>query len=166
MRSLLLAFALVVTGPAVAADLVPTAEGKVVAIRVQDRDGRDVDPTALGGRLTLVHFWASWCASCRTEFPAIEALQRDMRAEGVRVAAVSIDRLAWPAMDRTTGPLGISEVTVLHDRNREAAQSLAIPGLPTTVVLDARGREVARVIGAGDWDEPELRAKLRDLAGR
>lgn len=165
MRALALALALAAAAPASAADLVESAP-KPVTITVQDRDGRDLTPTALGGKLTLVHFWASWCGTCRTEFPAIDALQRDMRGEGVRVAAVSLDRLGWPAIDRTTSALDIREVTLLHDRNREAAQALAVPGLPTTLVLDAQGREVARIVGAGDWEDESLRAKLRALAGK
>lgn len=165
MRALVLALSLVVATPVLAADLVESAP-KPVTITVQDRDGRDLQPTALGGRLTLVHFWASWCGTCRTEFPAIDALQRDMRGEGVQVAAVSLDRLGWPIIDRTTGALGVHEVTVLHDRNRDAAQALALPGLPTTVVLDAQGREVARIVGAGAWDDESVRAKLRALAGK
>lgn len=165
MRARILAALLVVATPAAAADLVESAP-KPVAVTVQDRDGRDFEPAKLGAKLTLVHFWASWCASCRTEFPAIDALQRDLRGEGVRVAAVSLDRLGWPVIDRTTDALGIREVTVLHDRNREAAQALAVPGLPTTVVLDGEGREVARLIGAGDWAAEGLRTRLRALAGK
>jgi thiol-disulfide isomerase/thioredoxin len=165
MRGIALALALVVAAPAAAADLVESAP-KPVTITVQDRDGRDLTPAALGGKLTLVHFWASWCGTCRTEFPAIDALQKDMRSEGLRVAAVSLDRLGWPAIDRTTSSLEIREVTVLHDRNRVAAEALALPGLPTTVVLDAEGREIGRVIGAGDWGDEALRAKLRALVGK
>lgn len=167
MRAALVALALALTsvGTAVAADLVETSP-KPVTITVQDRDGRDLTPAALGGKLTLVHFWASWCGTCRTEFPAIDALQREMREEGLQVAAVSLDRLGWPAIDRTTTALEIREVTLLHDRNRDAAQALAVPGLPTTVVLDGQGREVGRIVGAGDWDDEALRAKLRRLAGK
>lgn len=153
------------TASAQAGELIAGAP-KPVAITVQDRDGRDHDPRDLGGTLTLVHFWASWCASCRTEFPAIDALQRDLRGEGLRVAAVSLDRLGWPMMDRTTQSLGIHDVAIFHDLNREAAQKLAIAGLPTTVVLDAQGREIARLIGPGDWQDEALRTKLRDLAKR
>ena len=165
MRAALLALALVAATQAVAADLVESAP-KPVTITVQDRDGRDLTPAALGGKLTLVHFWATWCGTCRTEFPAIDALQKDMREEGVRVAAVSLDRLGWPVIDRTIAALEIREVTLLHDRNREAAQGLAVPGLPTTVVLDGEGREIGRIVGAGDWQDEALREKLRQMAGR
>jgi 1,4-dihydroxy-2-naphthoate octaprenyltransferase len=123
-------------------------------------------PKDLQGELTLVHLWASWCGSCRTEFPAIDALQNDMRGEGLRVAAVSLDRLGWPAIDRTIAALDIHHVSVFHDLNRELAGVLKVAGLPTTIVLDRSGQEVGRLIGAGDWADAKLRDQLRALMRR
>ncbi|NVO16397.1 MAG: TlpA family protein disulfide reductase [Rhodoplanes sp.] len=149
-------------GPGHAADLL-LVDPKPVAVTVQDRDGHEHASSDWSDDLVLVHFWASWCGSCRTEFPAIETLQREMRRDGVKVAAVSIDRMGWPVIDRTLSALEIRDVAVFHDRDRQAARRLDIVGLPTTVVLDGRGREVARVIGTGNWNDPALRDRLRSL---
>lgn len=132
----------------------------------QDRDGKPRGPADLKGELTLVHLWASWCGSCRTEFPSIDAMQDEMRGEGLRVAAVSLDRLGWPSIDRTTESLGVRHVHLFHDLNRELARKLNVVGLPTTIVLDRDGREVARLIGAGEWGDPALRDQLRALMKR
>lgn len=161
--SLLLAAPLAV--PARAGDLV-AMEPKPVAIAVQDRDGKDLGLAEISGKLTLVHFWASWCGSCRVEFPAIDAFQRDLRDSGVKVAAVSLDRLGWPAIDKTVSDLGVHEVAVFHDRNRDAARAAGVVGLPTTLVVDEKGREIARVTGAGDWSDPDFRARIRALMGK
>lgn len=148
--------------------LTPAAAGDLVAVTphpitltVQDRDGHDLGLTEVSGRLTLVHFWASWCGSCRTEFPAIDAFQRELAGEGVKVAAVSLDRMGWPAIDRTVTTLGIRDVAVFHDADRRAARDLGIAGLPTTLVVDAEGREVARIVGAGAWEDPSFRERLK-----
>ena len=153
---------MLLTPPALAGDLVAVAP-HAVTLAVQDRDGRDHGVAEISGKLTLVHFWASWCGSCRVEFPAIDALQRDLRGAGVKVAAVSLDRLGWPAIDKTVETLGVREVTLYHDRDREAARAAGVVGLPTTLVLDASGREIARITGAGDWSDPAFRARLEEL---
>ena len=152
-------------GPAAAGDL-KTSEPRAVSIAVQDREGRDHGVGEISGRLKLLHFWASWCGSCRTEFPAIDAFQRDLRDKGVTVAAVSLDRYGWSAIDKTVDTLGIHEVTLFHDRDRAAAQSAGVVGLPTTLVVDAEGREIARVIGAGAWDDPDFRAKIEAMIAK
>lgn len=151
--------ALATATPAGAGDLVAVAPHPV-AFTVQDRDGRDHGLKEVSGPLTLVHFWASWCGSCRTEFPAIDAFQRDLESRGVKVAAVSLDRMGWPVIDRTVASLGIHDVALYHDADRKAARDLGVVGLPTTLVVDADGREVARVVGAGAWDDPAFRARV------
>ena len=160
--ALALIAALMLTPLAHAGDLV-VGTSETPKLVWQDRDGKTLGPADLGGDLVLVHLWASWCGSCRIEFPAIDAMQDEMRGEGLRVAAVSLDRLGWPAIDRTTQSLGIRHVAVFHDLNRELTQALKVVGLPTTIVLDRDGKEVARLIGAGDWGEPKLRDQLRAL---
>ncbi len=150
--------------PAAAAEPVPS-EPKAVEITLSDRDGKPKRLSEVRGRVTLLHFWASWCASCRTEFPAIDALQRDLKADGLAVVTVSLDRMGWPVIDKTLSTLGIREVTVFHDGEREATRTLGVVGLPTTLLIDREGREIARWIGSGDWESPALRARLRAMAG-
>jgi thiol-disulfide isomerase/thioredoxin len=134
-------------------------------LALRDRDGATRGLADLGGKLTLAHFWATWCGTCRTEFPALDALQGEMRGEGLRVAAIALDKLGWFAIDRLTKELGVREVALFHDLNREAATAFGVVGLPTTVVLDAKGREVGRIVGEGAWADPKLRAQLRALMG-
>lgn len=163
MRRALAALALIaLAGAAQAGGLVlRRAEAPVIALR--DREGAAHSLADLGGRLTLAHFWATWCGTCRTEFPALDAMQREMREEGVRVAAIALDRLGWFAIDRLTKELGVREVALFHDVNREAATAFGVVGLPTTVALDAQGREVGRIVGEGAWSDPKLRDQLRAL---
>lgn len=156
----LLALGLSAAAPAQAGDLVAVAPHPIT-LTVQNRDGHELGLAEVSGRLTLLHFWASWCGSCRTEFPAIDAFQRDLAGEGVKVAAVSLDRMGWPVIDRTVTTLGIRDVAVFHDADRRAARELGIAGLPTTLVVDAEGREVARIVGSGDWGDPAFRERLK-----
>lgn len=140
--------------------------GQPLAFSVQDREGRALPGASLYGRLTLVHFWASWCVSCREEFPALQALQAEMGSEGLRILAISLDRLGWPAIDRTVQTLGIDGLALYHDLNREAARALSVAALPTTLVVDVAGRERWRHAGTVDWALPEVRSRLREvLAG-
>lgn len=162
-RLVLAAPLLLAPGLARAGDLVATPP-QPIDFSVRDRDGHDVGPRDLASRLTLVHFWASWCGSCRVEFPALDAFQRDLAASGVRVAAVSLDRLGWDAVDRTVEKLAIRDLALYLDPNRDAARALGIVGLPTTVVMDAEAREIGRIVGQGAWEDPAFRARLTALA--
>lgn len=151
---------LLLAGPACAADF-QKVEARAISVSVQDREGREARFEAVKGKVTLLHFWASWCASCREEFPALDRLQQDMKGEGLRVITVSLDRMGWPVIDRTVEKLDLRHVAIYHDRNREASQALNIEALPTTLLVDADGREIARMKGSGDWDSAALRETIR-----
>jgi peroxiredoxin len=55
-------------------------------------DGKKFDLAALKGKIIVVHFWATWCAPCREEMPALEAVWREYRGKGMEVLAISGDR--------------------------------------------------------------------------
>jgi peroxiredoxin len=55
-------------------------------------DGKTFDLSALKDKVVLIHFWATWCAACREEMPALEAVWRQYHAKGLEVLAVSADR--------------------------------------------------------------------------
>lgn len=163
IRFVLMLCALMTLTSARAADFVPSAP-KEIAYVVRDRNGDAHMAAQFRARLTILHFWASWCVPCRVELPALAALQSDLGRDGVRVVAVSIDRLGWDAIDRTTSKLGVRDLELYHDRDREAAVALGVEALPTTILVDAQGREVARMRGQGEWGDPALRRELLGFA--
>ena len=163
IRFALILCAVLVGTPAFAADFVLSTP-KPIEFVVRDRDGAAHSAPEFRARLTLIHFWASWCLPCREELPALAALQSDLGKDGVRVVAVSIDRLGWDVIDRTTEKLGVRDLQIFHDRDRRAVEALGIRGLPTTIAVDEQGREVARMQGQGDWANPAIRHELLEFA--
>lgn len=155
--------AIVAWTSAFAANLVPSTP-KQIEFVVRDRNRGAHGAWEFRARLTVLHFWASWCLPCRDELPALAALQSDLGKDGVRVVAVSVDRLGWDVIDRTTEKLGVRELELYHDQDREAAIALGIEVLPTTVIVDAQGRDVARMRGQGDWADQAIRRELLKLA--
>jgi thiol-disulfide isomerase/thioredoxin len=95
----------------------------------------------LRGRPAVVNFWASWCAPCRKE----AAVLRRLADAGVRVVAVDWgdDAAAARAFVRRHG----WKFPVLRDRTNTIGDDYRLVGLPTTFVLDRRGRIAATLRG-------------------
>lgn len=163
IRSVFILCAVLAWTPAIAANFAPSTP-KQIEFVVRDRDGGARTASEFRSRLTVLHFWASWCLPCRDELPALVALQSDLGKEGVRVVAVSVDRLGWDVIDRTTEKLGVRELELYHDQDKEATVALGIEALPTTIIVDALGREVARMRGQGEWANREVRRELLHFA--
>ncbi len=66
--------------------------GESVKLVTTTLDGKSFDLAALKGKVVIVHFWATWCASCREEMPALDDFYRNHHAEGVEVMAIGMDR--------------------------------------------------------------------------
>jgi peroxiredoxin len=106
------------------------------------------------GQVVILNFWATWCAPCRVEMPAFEALYRRYRSEGLTVLAVSIDKAADQKVKDFVEKRQLS-FPVLLDTKGEAERLYPSVSIPFTYVIDQQGRVVARVDGAKNWKSEE-----------
>lgn len=132
-------------------------------LEIRDNEGRPAGLDTLAGRPALVNLWASWCLPCVAELPALDRLKPMAEPEGVAVVALCLDRAGAVSAVNTYARLGIRNLAVHVDVQRKAGEVLGVPVLPTTLLLDAEGREVARFVGPAAWDGDKALALLRAL---
>ncbi|GIX16249.1 MAG: thioredoxin [Rhodothalassiaceae bacterium] len=120
---------------------------------------------AASGRWRLVNFWATWCGPCVEELPTLDRLQAELGGAGFAVVLVSLDAAPAGEVRAALGGYGVGHLDTLRDPELASMGALAIPGLPTTILVDPRGREVARLVGPAKWDAPAVRDALRRLVG-
>ena len=146
------------------AAVVPAEGAAPLEVEVLDLAGAPLPLAgALGARLTVLNFWATWCAPCRHEMPTLEALAADP-PEGVAVIALSTGRDSPERIAEFAEETGLDRLTLLRDPGAEAGRAGAVVGLPTTLLLDPEGRELARLTGTADWNGPDARALMNALA--
>jgi len=106
------------------------------------------------GQVVVLNFWATWCAPCRVEMPSFEKLYRRYRSEGVSVLAVTLDKNAKPKIKSFVDEHNLS-FPVLLDSKSEVERLYPSMTVPFTYVIDRKGRVVARVDGAKNWESEE-----------
>lgn len=130
---------------------------------LEDMDGESHSLGDYRGKVVMVNFWATWCPPCRRELPSMEALYQDFRDEPFTVLAIN----QWESPDHVFAYMGQLEVfpgfPILFDRDSVVSQTFSVKGLPTTVLVDKRGRVVYRAVGGRDFNHPEVRAIIRKL---
>ena len=112
------------------------------------------------GRALVLNFWATWCAPCIRELPALNRLAAGA-SSGVVVLPVSEDRGGGPIVRKFLDVNKLNNLPVLIDPKGQLARALKVSGLPTTVLFNRQGREVGRLVGIAEWDHPDVRRYLR-----
>lgn len=130
-----------------------------------DAEGKPYDLGDFDGRMLLVNLWATWCAPCVAEMPALDRAQQALEAEGWSVLPLSSDRGGKAQVEPFYQRIGLKHLRIWLDPRGAAGRQLGARGLPTTVIIDRQRREVARLEGEAEWDSPDMLARLRALAG-
>ncbi|HBK92196.1 MAG TPA: hypothetical protein DDZ68_11045 [Parvularcula sp.] len=130
-------------------------------------DGAETSLAAFRGRTVLVNFWATWCAPCVRELPSLDALQGDMGGETFTVLAVAADPKGPEAAAAFLQKLGVQNLALAADP--KLSLIIATGGsvqLPLSILYDAEGREIGRLLGEADWNSAEARALIQAATGR
>ncbi len=130
-------------------------------ITLFDGDGNLVPLSDFKGRVVLLNFWATWCAPCVREMPTLDRLQAKLGGPGFTVIAVSEDRGGAKVARPFLKKLGLDNLGVYVDVGGKVTRALGVTGLPTTLLIDAKGRLRGGLSGPAEWDSPEAVALIR-----
>jgi thiol-disulfide isomerase/thioredoxin len=132
------------------------------AVTVADAAGGRHALADLKGHYVLLNLWATWCAPCVSELPALARLK--MAVPGLKVMAVNVDSQKVDA----AGFLKLHNAASLGtyaDTDKMLMRSFLAVGLPLTVLIDPDGKVVARAEGPAPWDDDESIDYFKNLAG-
>jgi thiol-disulfide isomerase/thioredoxin len=141
-----------------AGDLLP-------AVVLTDPAGKQLNTAALSGRPVLLNLWATWCAPCVEEMPLLDGLAADY-GDKLRVVVASQDLQGAEKVVPFFEKAKFARLEPWLDRENALSTALGGDGvLPTTVLYDASGAEVARIVGAYDWQSAEAKALVDEAIG-
>jgi thiol-disulfide isomerase/thioredoxin len=143
--------------------IVPGERRDVGHLVLVDGKGREHRLSEWKGRVLLVNFWATWCFPCRKEMPEIAALQEAFPRKDFLVIAASEDKKGYQWAREGLVELKADNLHLLMDEGARALRALGERGLPTTILVDRKGRLAAKLIGPAEWNSEEARAVVRAL---
>ena len=117
------------------------------------------------GHGMVVNMWATWCAPCVAEMPSLQALSKALAPQDIAVLPLSSDRGGARAVQAFFASHDISGLPVLLDPHSTAAHSWNVHGIPTSFVIDKKGRQVAKLEGSADWSTQAAAQLVRKLVG-
>jgi thiol-disulfide isomerase/thioredoxin len=109
------------------------------------------------GKTVLLNLWATWCAPCREEMPSLDRLKADLGSEKFDVVALAVDRTGLEAARKFLDKIKIEHLDLYADPSTRSGSALRVVGMPTTILIDAEGREIGRLPGPAAWDSPDAK---------
>ncbi len=106
------------------------------------------------GKVILLNFWATWCGACKEEMASMQNLYSSLKADGVEVLAISIDRWNEDRVQEFARDNNLS-FPVLLDQDQKVRRQYHVMGLPTSYLIDAEGKIRGYASGARAWDSPD-----------
>jgi thiol-disulfide isomerase/thioredoxin len=151
--------------------LAPLAHGEVAALTMatsplrlpdlafEDADGKPKKLSDWRGRTVLVNLWATWCVPCRKEMPALEGLQTRLGGPDFEVVAVNIDTRDPEKPKSFLKEANLTRLGYFVDQKAKVFQDLKAVGralgMPTSVLVDGQGCEIATIAGPAEWDSDD-----------
>ena len=127
-------------------------------LELTDPAGNRLNTGALQGTPVLLNLWATWCAPCVKEMPLLDEVAADY-GDQLRVVTVSQDLQGAARVVPFFEARDFQHLEAWLDESTRLSQAIS-PKLPTTVLYDASGQEVWRVVGDFDWSSAEARGAI------
>jgi peroxiredoxin len=123
--------------------------------------GNPVGLNDLKGQVVLINFWASWCGPCRQEMPLLEQMYRKYKAAGFTLLGVNVE----PKSADAVGFLKTTPVSfpILFDTESKVSTLYEVSGMPSTVIVDRKGKVRYIHHGYKPGDESEYMDQIRTL---
>ncbi len=160
----------------------PLVKGEIAAVLVSEKqqalpnlsfqgpDGKPMTLADLRGRMVLLNLWATWCAPCRKEMPALDKLQAELGGSDFEVVAVNIDQRNLDRPKTFLQEVKVERLAYYADPSAKIFQQLRAVdravGMPTTLLIDKDGCELAYLAGPAEWASAEAIAFIRAALGR
>ena len=103
-------------------------------------------------QVTVINFWATWCAPCREEMPSLNKLTKSIGMDNFSVIVVAAGRNSDKVINEFFLKHKLSNLDSYKDPKGKVSSALSILGLPTTIIVDQHSNEVARLIGGANWN--------------
>lgn len=162
--------------------LKPLARGEVAALApastpiplatlaFRDADGKERTLADWKNRTVLLNLWATWCVPCKKEMPALDELQKALGGPDFEVVAVNIDTRNPEKAKAWLTDTGIASLAYYADNNAKIFQELKEKGrafgMPTTILIDKNGCEVATLAGPAEWASGDAIAFIKAALGK
>ena len=128
-----------------------------------DDENKEINIQNLESQLSVLNFWATWCEPCKEEMPSLNRLQVNKKVKNLKIYPINISKESLTKVNSFFAELGIDNLEPYFDNPSTLAKTFSLRGIPTTILLNSKGEEFARIIGSINFDDENFINWLKNL---
>ena len=128
----------------------------ILPIIFEDFSGNEINLKDYHGKLVIINFWATWCAPCKKEMPSLDKLSQDKNFKNLQALAVNMEQPNKLKTKKFFSDLNIQALEIFFDQNLNFVKEFKLRGVPTTILINKKGEEFARILGEIDFENEKL----------
>ena len=129
---------------------------KLEKINFKNINNETINLNEFENSLIIINFWATWCAPCIEEMPSLNRLQVNPIFNNLKILPINVGRDDVEESKNFYKKLKINNLEIYFDKDVELANKFLLRGLPTTVFINKKGEEFARIIGFVNFDDNKI----------
>jgi len=144
---------------------IPPQEMEAPDFNGTDLEGNAISLKKLKGKVVLLNLWATWCPPCRAEMPSLEKLHQTLKGSNFTILAVGTPTPPRETEEKIINFIKANDYTfpVIIDKSQKIASIYGSGSIPTSWIIGADGKVVARLVGGMDWNSDFIIGVLQDL---
>ena len=129
-------------------------------VSFKNRFDKDINLANFSGKLLLLNFWATWCEPCKEEMPSLDKLAVDQKFKNIEILPINIGQ-EKKKIEEFYIETEIKNLDIFFDTDVRLAKKFLLRGVPTTLIIDKNGEEIARIVGSIDFQNENFKTWLR-----
>ncbi len=122
----------------------------------KDNKNLEINLKDYKGKLIIINFWATWCAPCREEMPSLDLLQSNRDLYNLKIFPINVGQENLAKSEKFFQKLRIKNLNIYYDDSKNLSKKFALRGIPTSIILNKRGEEFARILGTINFEDEEF----------
>lgn len=119
-----------------------------------NKKGNTIIFNDFSSKLTLINFWATWCAPCKKELPELDSLYQQIPRGQVNIVLINIENIKYDKIEKFFNKLKVKNLVSHFDNKLKLTKELKLRGIPITLIVNSDGKEMGRIIGDLNFTNP------------
>ena len=128
----------------------------ISSVIFEDFSGTETNIKNYIGKLVIINFWATWCLPCKKEMPSLDNLSQNKKFKNLKIFAVNMEEPNKLKTKKFLSSIDVKNLEIYFDSNLNFVKEFRLRGVPTTILVNKKGEEFARIIGEIDFNDKKF----------